>query len=534
MSGPKVFLSYASEDSGVVGALQAAFDNLKEEVTYGLEVFLDAHNIESGKSISETIIKELETSDILFIVYTEALKKSHSYTGQELGTFRFIRYDEKRRLSDTKRRIVTLFFNEAPAGEEDVFGIRLDMSALGNVAEESYDRLDPQRGLLRFFKLLTDMILECYAAGLGPEPASPAAAGQRTEKIAKIRAKWHAYVEGKLVPELLRSLQKQLSSRVASRSIEQKFLKLTWKPGSKRIAGNGDLLCGCELSTEQSGVFELFGLSDQSSMSWEKFTDLLTDEHTSDAPFIINSLRNAVISGLSPGDVDNEQFFRAPTQKLYRIIVTRHYAFYDGSKQMHVYFVPMFSRFERGDISIILALLNVATRYRLAFLDEAHSELVVRQFEVIFRPEQFKKKVRQFVRELLLIDDESHVYGLDKPAEVFKYYEGISALRVTELFTEWYRRKDRLMTLAVEIENAPVSSPNTMSQEMSGLLRRWTSELRDFCAYIEPLNREFGKRAAMRLQSWFDLQNGVAVPPATRPQPELAGSPAIELLAGSD
>jgi TIR domain len=80
---PFVFISYASEDQ----AIASVIDDALKELDYSLDIFRDAHNLERGLSLTDQIYDALEKADFLLIIYTERLKKSHSFTGVEAAHF---------------------------------------------------------------------------------------------------------------------------------------------------------------------------------------------------------------------------------------------------------------------------------------------------------------------------------------------------------------------------------------------------------------------------------------------------------------
>jgi TIR domain len=528
----KVFLSYASEDAAVVGVLEQAIEQLRERVSQEFDIYYDKRDNDVGDDIDQKILSALQTTDILLIVYTEALKKSHSYTGQELGAFKTFAFTEG---ANAMRRIVPLYLHEPPAGEANRLGIRLDIDNLDNARPEL---IDPDKGLLNFFNELLSMVT-AQKFPLGEGLSAQDQERRDTDK-AKFRDPVKNDIKNTIVPQLLRGLVKELSSRVASRSIEQNFLQLIWKKkkdsdeerkgdanikrgddahkAAKHPTGaevesvdGDDIMAGCELKFEKPGTSEVLGITAKTSMRWEKFIEFLNKEQPSEAPFILNALRDAVVSGFSAGPVDNEQFFLSPSRSLYRVIVTRHYTYYDGSRHMHMYFIPMLSRFEKGDISIVLALLNVTTRYRLSFLDSSTADLTVRSFEFLKgAPDEFKIRVRQLMRQLDLIDEESHVYKLDKRDNFDKYYGNeLPADHVAQLFLKWKEKTGALRYLAAQIESEkPLPESGQVgeadrSKERESLFQRWITELRSFDEYIEPLNQRFGVRAAERLVGYF-------------------------------
>jgi hypothetical protein len=528
----KLFLSYASEDEAVVGVLVQAIEQLRERVSQEFDMYYDKRDNDVGDDIDQKIITALETTDILLIVYTEALKKSHSYTGQELGAFKTFAFKEG---ANAKRRIVPLYLHEPPAGEADRLGIRLDIDNLDTAKPEL---IDPDGGLLNFFNELLSMVTSQKFPLV--EALSEQDQDRRDTDKAKFRDPIKNDIKNNFVPQLLRGLVKELSSRVATRSIEQNFLQLIWKkkkdsaeerngdadiePGNdahkadrqgtgaevESVDGD-DIMAGCELKFEKPGTTEVLGITAKASMRWEKFIEIMNKEQPSEAPFILNALRDAAVSGFSAGPVDNEQCFLSPSRSLYRVIVTRHYTYYDGSRHMHMYFIPMLSRFEKSDISIVLALLNVTTRYRLSFLDSSTAELTVRSFEFLKGArDEFKTKVRQLVRQLDLIDDESHVYKLDKRENIDKYYGNeLPATHVAQLFSKWKAKTDALRNLAAQIERekplpeSGQADEADRSKDRESLFKKWITELRSFDEYIEPINQRFGVRAAEQLVGYF-------------------------------
>ena len=86
----RIFLSYASEDGTVAGVLEKALERLSKELKYEIECILDVHAFTQGRSLRDEIIQKLTSADVLFIIYTESLKKSHSWTGFEVGAFRVL------------------------------------------------------------------------------------------------------------------------------------------------------------------------------------------------------------------------------------------------------------------------------------------------------------------------------------------------------------------------------------------------------------------------------------------------------------
>src|SRR5262249_53403721 len=103
----QVFILYASEDALLACALERGFLSLKAPDNPHLVVFLDVHSLKHGADLSSAIQSELRQSDILFIIYTERLKLSHSFTGFEVGVFANERVHDLEENEQSDREIVT-------------------------------------------------------------------------------------------------------------------------------------------------------------------------------------------------------------------------------------------------------------------------------------------------------------------------------------------------------------------------------------------------------------------------------------------
>jgi hypothetical protein len=207
---------------------------------------------------------------------------------------------------------------------------------------------------------------------------------------------------------------------------------------------------------------------------------------------------------------------------MYRIIVTRHYAIYDGSKFMHMYFIPMLSRFDHGRMSVILALLSVATRYKSIFL-EKESDLCLPKFQAEYEVNAFKEKLQLFVRQFLLIEDESHVYRLDDPSRYMDIYPEAKPTEVANVYQEWRKRRNELVECANETlkqlstEEIKISEGIENPEEFEKLekariyemsekpsMLRWNNHLEAFNKYVDPINKGVGTSTSHLLGGWFE------------------------------
>src|SRR4029077_15395778 len=95
MKKPTVFISSASEDAAIANVIEKGLvDKLNPNLEGGIEVIRDVYSFKTGSTLKDTIIEQLELADFLFVIYTDRLKKSHSYTGYEIGAFRVLMHQD--------------------------------------------------------------------------------------------------------------------------------------------------------------------------------------------------------------------------------------------------------------------------------------------------------------------------------------------------------------------------------------------------------------------------------------------------------
>ena len=144
-------------------------------------------------------------------------------------------------------------------------------------------------------------------------------------------------------------------------------------------------------------------------MTWSEFRNEVRSRDALGGSSILLAIEQAVISAISPAThLDNDQIIKSSNDQIFRVLVTRQLDYYNGRKAVHVYFIQKLqgSALGNNDTSTILGLVNVAAKYRFIFI-ERDSLLSVESF--MFEPDSAKiqNKVRQLVRELLLIEEES-------------------------------------------------------------------------------------------------------------------------------
>jgi hypothetical protein len=109
-----VFISYASEDYDIAKAFYQSLQALGETVFDRIKIFFDSKSIDAADEIRVDIREGLNKSDFLVVLCTGLFKRSHGYTGYELGFFDSLIEDEIKRSGMTTRKIIYLYCGELP------------------------------------------------------------------------------------------------------------------------------------------------------------------------------------------------------------------------------------------------------------------------------------------------------------------------------------------------------------------------------------------------------------------------------------
>ncbi len=497
---PFIFISYASEDHAMASVFEDALNNVSTELDLGLEVFRDVHSLERGLSLSDQILAALETTDFLLIIYTEQLKKSHSFTGAEIGAFKMLIRQDVKENKNTERRAITVYLDELPAVGADILGIKLETSALSEEDPEKQAReIDPDKKLAEFLRDVADAALSRLFA-LAPREEDSKRRDKQLEQQMAVRKTKRDKIDGTIAPELTRGLAKALSSVVSNSSIEQKLLVIRWPPSSTK-QDSEIILAGTRLDTPDETVFSLF-ISDYSknTIQYEEFRTRLLDKRYVHGAFALSAIEEATRTALRVGPVDNEQFFLSPNGALYRIIVTRHFSYYDGSRVMNMYFVPGLRRDADSPEFGVASLLRVAVTFKSLFLGE-QSEMAVASFKRVKHDfGKVKEKMERFLRQFFLVEHQTHINELDDE----DHYEEVYGNRmppeeVSGLFKTWKDNRNKLVSLANKVRATPIDS-----KEAGAATEEWIKQLDEFTKYVEPLNSAAGALAANRIKVWFE------------------------------
>jgi hypothetical protein len=492
-----VFISYASEDHDIAEAIYQSLQALGETVYDRIKIFLDSKSIDGGDEIRADIKEGLKKSDFLVVLYTGLFKRSHGYTGWEVGFFDGLIEDEVEKSSKTTRKIIYLYCGEPPAVGDGILGISInvDVADLGGGSRADYvlksvqssDNPDP---LARALLSIADRA----------ESRLPPALQDRDE-LERKRNKRRKAVAEEIIPGLKGKLFDSMSTRVTRHSVEQKLIEVELpKPAPDQIYIS---IPDDAKLTAHSGAFEIFGMSQVNSVAtWREFRNELRSRDALCGSSALLAIEQAVISAISPAvRIDNDQILKSSNDQIYRVLVTRQVDYYNGRKVVHVYFVQKLpgSALGNNDTSTILGFINVAAKYRFIFI-ERDSLLSVESFMFEPDPVKIQNKVRQLIRELLLIEEESRNLKLDQVAAIAMYFGGDPAHLATakSLQDKWVEARGKLMTSAEKILGV-----HPASTAFSATNTAWLATLKSFRQTSDEINSIVTVQALDNLKNSF-------------------------------
>jgi hypothetical protein len=264
-----VFISYASEDHDIAQAIYQSLQALGETIFDRVKIFLDSKSIDGGDEIRADIREGLKKSDFLLVLYTGLFKRSHGYTGWEVGFFDGLIEDEIAKYGIAGRKIVYLYSGEPPAIGNGVLGISMnvDIADLGgsrtDYIQKSIQSPDNPDALARALLGIADR-----AESRLPPPL------QEHDNLDRKRNRRRKAVAEEINPALKGKLFDSMSTRIARHSVEQKFIELELpKPAADQIYVS---IPDDAKLTPNSGAFEIFGISQlNDALTWREFSNEL-------------------------------------------------------------------------------------------------------------------------------------------------------------------------------------------------------------------------------------------------------------------
>jgi hypothetical protein len=527
-----IFLSYASEDEDIMLAVSDAFDSLKQLSSGNILTLYDKKSIEVGSPVPliRDISDKLYKSDYLVILYTGSLKKSFSWTGTELGIFwGFIRSDEREHEA-SHRQIVVIYFDERPPVDWGALGLNLEISSLDLRLSRQEFKQKVEDAIRGGHQQYTPLIKTMGAIGRAADAGLHPALGEKgvdPDEWAAYLAKRSDRISGEIVPTLMAKLHESFSSRVKKTNIEQHLIEFRI-PKTFKFSDDGASLPDDTMLVEHGEAFSLFKMSAVDGfMSWGTFKANL--ESNSEATWITASIQRSAVSAISPDlPRDDEQIIRAPRDgAIFRLIITRRFEFYDGSALVHLYFIPAlrFAFLENSATAITLGFINVAVKYRELFINPA-SDLSVLDYYREPEFDELKSKVRRSIRQLLIVEDESHILKLDQRNSIAKYYG--DSVGEAKAIGDMHRNWTLVRKAVIEAAQAVLSTPSTAEDSQKKIVfDNWVEALSKFVRVSDEINSVTLDRSIdkLRLYLFGSEASGVAAAPV--PEPRGSNSPSL-------
>ncbi len=494
-----VFLSYASEDNEIVRSFFEGLTQLNA-LPLNIDIFFDREVIHAGQGLTEKITDGLERSEYLIIFLFGAMKPSHSWTGLEVGFYKALIKADIRQFGETKRQIIPIYLDELPDLFADTKGIGLDLDrddialsleqfveryrAVGTKANELADT----------FKNLFDNIATLAEVRVEIDSFDEDARRAHYNRIERRMA----IVGESIVPNIMTTVFHWLRQRITTRKIEQYFLEFEFPydvNASTEIKSQARLL-------PFANALQVFGLPGVSEpITWKRFKAEIQRGAPHTYAEILAAIERCVISAISADEeLDNEQIFRSPyDNRVYRMVITRQYTYYDGRVTVHMYIIDVLNlQFAVGeDIETIMSYINLSLKFRVLFL-EWGAKFSVQKFQQIERdvPEA-KRFIQKFMQQLDIIEEESKIFSLDELQKIKIYGGKISGKTLAENMQLWEQRRTALT------EASKDALAEDAVQHFDERREAWRNAQAGFVELTEQLNREFGLRAIKQLSKEF-------------------------------
>jgi hypothetical protein len=236
-------------------------------------------------------------------------------------------------------------------------------------------------------------------------------------------------------------------------------------------------------------------------LKWREFKRELESRGEIASPALY-AIERALVTVVSSQQGDNDQIIKAPRDNsLYRVIVTEQQEYYDGRLVVRMWFIRFLNRALYGnkDTSILLSFISVASKYRFLFLEE-ESPLSIERFRAESDPKRFQEKVRRLLREVVLIEEESRVFDLDKATAllVIAGAEGADFVEDRKNLDAYATSRAAMVPAASGIVNLAPEDPTFQSTRDA-----WISTLEKFLDSSRRINSVYTAKALVQLRNYF-------------------------------
>ena len=399
----RIFISYASEDLAIATAAASCFKTALPD--FFAEVNFDKEFLEPGSAFQAQIEVKLQQTDVFIIVYTGAEKRSHGYTGWEVGYF-----DHIMRTDPGSRKKISLYLFGPPAITASEQGVPLGLST--DQLKQSFQQFESSLSVLPEEPLCKEIADWQEVVAKNIEKAGFSKPHRKPEQeparcVHNLKLAIFQYLKGTV--ESTVKPQKQITIRVTGSALEHSSDSL---PLEAELRPLGAVSTG--------GSMKIFGLADE-TMTWKRFLELTASQPFADS--WQDAITSVVLSSFPDRvDVDNSQIILASDGKTgYRVILTTATKFYDDYREYNLYFVEMLQRADYGDeeTTQLLKGLELVCRFRSVFLEPGSDFLGdnVLLTEIHKLPEL----AGRLLKELNLMHRDAQEAGLDKPGKWTQY-----------------------------------------------------------------------------------------------------------------
>ena len=432
----QLFISYAHEDSDIAEAFYNSLEALNHKSDSNIGIFFDKVSLEPGSPlpIREEIQNNLFLTDCFIMIYTGVLKKSFSYTGEEIGFFRGLMRSE----NGQNRKVFQIYFGEQPVTSVNELGINLDITASSlSLQRDQFKDLvvraienDDYQSLVQFYQVLGSYADARLSREVREKNYSISQWSDRNDDR-------NHYIKNNIVQDILVALYELFQRRKERESTEQCFIEFYISkehtnldicsngiPPDTTLIGHGNIFRKLQVNTVTNQI------------TWGEFKNLTGP----DAVPIISSIESSAISALNTPR-DDDQIIKSPENSIiYRIIVAKQIQYYDGSKKLDMYFIPALNPPlpKNTDAKITLGYINEAVEYREMFLNPK-SEMCSIAFHQKFSFSVLREKVMKLYREILLIEYRRKALELNTEQARVTYYseKEIDLERINNYSYEW-------------------------------------------------------------------------------------------------
>jgi hypothetical protein len=474
-----VFLSFSSEDVGIASSIASTLRK-----AFPREVEITAMNeFPLGENWRELIDNSIDRTDVLIAIATGQLRPSHSFTGQEVGSFSFsMREKPKINGCDLDRRIIPFaVLASVPATVNEFEGITIDkdklrdlrfdaLSLQSQLNKEEASHNDDSSKMYLFLSDFEDILIKRRASIKKSSVVDVQRMRVTEERI-------------KTLKELGNDLRLSILGLMLDReeSSERPKAKLVVRlSGSAVNSPPEDWLTQSTIGLD-GNVSEIFGPRANSALyTWEQLTGNIAEDIVYQWRKVFTALLSNSVKSIF---LDDNSILSFDKKKIFRIFISQITHYYNGDRQIDIYIVEVLRQKDYGDPDSTLLLhgLEVSLAYRFMFLEKL-SIFSPAYFKAV-RIENFRESVSDMLDGLNVIILLTELYGLSNPQNILRILGLSAADSLAERYQYWDNERDAIYEAATRI---------IASKHVSELDKRnFIQSISDFCEHTKQMNESY-------------------------------------------